>query len=70
MKTMWEEINLRFRELSLNNILLIDDCPYKFIGNPPFFNILPHPFNNLILDNTYWIICDLNFFHYLRFKIS
>jgi hypothetical protein len=53
MKTMWEEINLRFRELSPNNILLIDDCPYKCIENPPFFYILPHPFNNLVLDNTY-----------------
>lgn len=37
MKTMCEEINLRFKGLSPNNILLIDDCPYKCIRNPPFF---------------------------------
>jgi hypothetical protein len=51
MKTMWEKMSSRFRELGPNNILLIDDCPYKCIGNPPFSYIMPQPYNNLALDN-------------------
>jgi hypothetical protein len=51
LKIMWEEISPRFKELGPNNNLLINDCPYKCIGNPPFSYILPRPFNNMLLDS-------------------
>lgn len=40
-------VNPRFRQLCPSNILLIDDCPYKCIGNPPFSYIPPQSYNNL-----------------------
>jgi len=51
MKIMWEETSPRFRQLSPSNTLLIDDCTYKCIGNPPFSYILAQPYNNLVSNN-------------------
>jgi len=45
MKRIWEEISLTFRSLGPHNTLLIDDCPFKCIGNMPFSYILPMFFN-------------------------
>jgi len=50
MSRVWEEINLGFRELGPHNTLLIDDCPYKCIGNVPYSYILPHPFDYEVVD--------------------
>jgi hypothetical protein len=36
-----------------HNILLIDDCPYKCMGNVPFFYIMLHPFNSEVDDDKY-----------------
>jgi hypothetical protein len=36
-----------------HNILVIDDCPYKCVGNVSFSYILPHPFDNEIDNNNY-----------------
>ncbi len=46
MNKVFDEINLHFREFFHHNILFIDDCPYKCMGNVPFLNIMPHPFNS------------------------
>ncbi len=35
------------------NTLLIDDCPYKCIGNVPFSYILPPMYDSKIEDNNY-----------------
>jgi len=48
---MWKEINPRFRNLGLNNTLLIDDCLYKCMGNVPYSYIMPHPFDSECKDN-------------------
>jgi hypothetical protein len=40
-KRVWEEINLGFKELSIDNTMLIDDFPYKCMGNLPYSYILP-----------------------------
>ncbi len=36
MDKVWREIGIRFRELGFINILLIDDYPYKCLGNVGF----------------------------------
>jgi hypothetical protein len=36
MKIMWDEVNFTFRSLGPHNTLLIDDCPFKCIGNISF----------------------------------
>jgi hypothetical protein len=36
MSMVWEEINPTFRQLDQFNTLLIDNYPYKCIGNVPF----------------------------------
>ncbi len=41
----FQEISQRFRELTFCNILLIDDCPYKCMGNIPYYCVLPHCHN-------------------------
>jgi hypothetical protein len=46
MSMVWEKINPTFRQLDQFNTLLVDDCPYKCIGNVPFSYILPHPFDS------------------------
>ncbi len=51
MKTMWQEINPRFKQLGPINTLLIDDYTYKCNGNPPFSYILPQPYNHLVSKN-------------------
>lgn len=51
MSMVWEEINPTFRQLDQFNTLLIDDYPYKCIGNVPFSYTLPHPFDNKVEDN-------------------
>jgi hypothetical protein len=53
MDRMFQEISPRFRELTYCNILLIDDCPYKCMGNMPYSNILLHPFNSEVDDKNY-----------------
>jgi hypothetical protein len=50
---VFQEISLRFRELTICNILLIDDCPYKCMGNVPYSYIMPYPFNCEVDDNNY-----------------
>jgi hypothetical protein len=48
---VWEEISPTFRQLDQSNTLLIDDCPYKCIGNVQFSYILPHPFGSQVKGN-------------------
>jgi hypothetical protein len=48
---VWKEISLGFKHLCPNNTLLIDDCPYKCMGNVPYSYIMPHPFNSEYKDN-------------------
>jgi hypothetical protein len=50
---VFDEISLRFKEFSHHNTLLIDDCPYKCMGNVLFFYIMLHPFNSEVDDNKY-----------------
>jgi hypothetical protein len=51
MKRVWEEINPTFRSLGPHNTLLIDDCPFKCIGNMPFSYNLPMSFNSKVEEN-------------------
>jgi hypothetical protein len=51
MDSLWREISRGFRELGLTNILLIDDCLYKCLGNVPYSYIWPHPFDSKKGDN-------------------
>ncbi len=51
MDKVWKEINPRFKQLGPNNMLLIDVCSYKCMGNVPYSYIMPHPFNNEYKDN-------------------
>ncbi len=53
MDKVFQEIRPRFRELTYCNTLVIDDCPYKCIGNVPYFYNLPHTFNSEVGDNNY-----------------
>jgi hypothetical protein len=59
MDRVWREIGPRFKELGSTNILLINDCPYKCLGNVPYSYILFHPFDNKKEDNylmdTIWL---------------
>jgi hypothetical protein len=48
---VFDEIGLKYKQLSLRNSLLINDCPYKCMGNPPFSYILSYPFNNEVWSN-------------------
>jgi hypothetical protein len=52
MERVFQEISLGYRELTYRNTLLIDDYPYKCMGNMPYTYILPHPFNNEVDDKT------------------
>jgi hypothetical protein len=45
------DISPEFRELIPSNTLLIDDCPYKCVGNMPYSYILPHPFDPEVENN-------------------
>jgi hypothetical protein len=51
MNKVFSDISLGFRELTLNNTLLIDDYPYKCASNVPYSYILPHPFDLEVGDN-------------------
>jgi len=53
MTRMWDEISLGFRPLDPQNTLLINDCPYKCIGNVPFSYILPLTYDSKMEDNNY-----------------
>jgi len=53
MDMVFQEISPGFRELTYCNTLLIDDCPYKCVGNVPYFYILLHPFNSEVDDKNY-----------------
>jgi hypothetical protein len=53
MERVFQEISLGFKESIYQNILLIDDCPYKCMGNVPNYYILLHPFNSEINDKNY-----------------
>ncbi len=46
MNRVFSNISPRFKPLSINNTLLIDNCPFKCCCNAPGSYILPHPFNN------------------------
>jgi hypothetical protein len=41
MKRVWDEVSPTFRSLGPHNMLLIDDCPFKCMGNMPFSYIWP-----------------------------
>jgi hypothetical protein len=46
MSMVFNEISPRFKPISMNGILLIDDCPFKCVGNTPSSYIIPQPFNS------------------------
>jgi hypothetical protein len=46
MSMVFNEISPRFRPISMNDILLIDDCPFKCVGNTPSSYIIPQLFNS------------------------
>jgi hypothetical protein len=48
---VWEKNSPTFRQLNQFKTLLIDDCPYKCIGNVLFSYILPPPFYSQVEDN-------------------
>jgi len=50
MNRVFLEVNLEFQKLSSNNMLLIDDYPYKCVGNVPFLYILPQPLDPKVKD--------------------
>jgi len=50
---VFQEISPRLKELTYRNILLIDDCPYKCMGDVPYSYIMPYPFNCEVDDNNY-----------------
>jgi hypothetical protein len=58
MQKVWDEVSLGFRSLSPHNTLLIDDYPFKCIGNMPSSYILCLPLNSEVVDsylmNTLW----------------
>jgi len=66
MKTMQEEIDLKVKELGLNNTLLILMIAYiNALEIPHFPYTLSHPFfSNLILDDYLLDNCGLNFFDF------
>jgi hypothetical protein len=45
MQKMWDEVSPRYRSLGPHNTLLINDYPFKCIGNMPSCYILALPFN-------------------------
>ncbi len=51
MNKVLSNISNGFQELTPNNTLLIDDCPYKCVSNVPYSYILPHPFDPKVGDN-------------------
>jgi hypothetical protein len=53
MDRVFQEISPRFKELTYCNALLIDEWPYKCMGNLPYFYILPHLFNSEVDDKNY-----------------
>jgi hypothetical protein len=54
MNMVFNEINPKLnRPLSHMNTLLIDDYPYKCMGNVPYFYILLEPFNIEVDDKNY-----------------
>ncbi len=56
MSKAFQEISLRFFQLSHKNTLLIDDYPFKCMANVPFSYVLPKPFNyDVMHDNNYLI---------------
>jgi hypothetical protein len=57
MSRMFNEKSPRFRPLSINNTLLIDDCPFKCIGNVTSSYIIPQPFNSEKNDQNYLLGC-------------
>ncbi len=62
MDRVWREINIGFRELGPTNTLLIENYPYKCLGNVPYSYILPHHFDSQKEDNylmdTLWPYLD------------
>jgi hypothetical protein len=52
MDRVWVEISPSSSwQLGRTNMLLIDDNPYKCIGNAPLFYIMPNQFDNEVEDN-------------------
>jgi hypothetical protein len=51
LSKVFSDISPRFQELTPSNTLLIDDFPYKCVGNVPYSYILPHPFDPKVKDN-------------------
>jgi hypothetical protein len=52
MEREWDEVSPTFR--SPHNMLLLNDCPFRYIGNMPFLYILPFLFN-FEIENNYSI---------------
>ncbi len=50
MNKVFSDISSGFRELTPNNTLLINECPYKCVSNVPYSYILPHPFDQKVGD--------------------
>jgi hypothetical protein len=60
MSTVFNEISPRFRPWYINNTLLIDDWPLKYLGNAPSSYIIPQMFNmRKMIKTTYWDACGL-----------
>ncbi len=53
---VFQEINSGFCQLFHKNTLLIDDCLFKCMANVPFFNVLPEPFNNDVMDDNNYLM--------------
>jgi hypothetical protein len=54
MGRVFNEINPKMnRPLFCMNTLLINDCPYKCMGNVPYYYILLEPFNIEVDDKNY-----------------
>jgi hypothetical protein len=54
MKRVWDEVNPTFTSLNPHNMLLIENCPFKCIGNITLSYILPFLFNSKV-ENNYLI---------------
>jgi hypothetical protein len=46
VERVFDELGLNYKQLCPRNSLLINDSPYKCMGNPAFSYILSYPFNN------------------------
>jgi hypothetical protein len=53
IKRVWDEVSPTFRSLGPRNMILIDDCPFKYVSNTPFSYTLPLAFNLQIKDNDF-----------------